>query len=241
MRELYRCLGACAVAALLLAAVASVRAADPPKPLNLDVPADARQCLHNWAKQPSGYDNLAIATHRDFARMILALHDQDRMNIEWMVPALAGTRQQLFDLQWNLADLGPLSPVVIDPPAAPPKIVDAKPYTLCTGTGCQVGTLVPSPVDPTCQRFLVAGVKKGVVKGAWFFPALNDQDFGPAVLIGGSNCSCPSCPAGGGCVNGSCGVQGCGSGGCSSCGSGGCSSGSCGRGGFQPFGGRFRR
>lgn len=121
-----------------------------------------------------------------------------------------------------------------DAPSAP------KSVTICTGTGCLVGTLVPSPVDPTCQRFMVGDVKKGVVKDGWFFPAVDDG-FGAPVLIGGKTgaaCTCANCPVGANC-GGACGVQGCGTqGGCASCGAGGCQS--CGSGSSSGHVGRQR-
>lgn len=70
----------------------------------------------------------------------------------------------------------PLWEGVADAPANAPKIVETpKPPTICTGTGCMVGVLVQSPVDPNYQRFMVGDVKKGVVnKEGWFYPAKGD-------------------------------------------------------------------
>lgn len=268
-RELYRCLCNAAVAAVLLCGCASVFAADPMsgkmdpnKPLLQQGGAGARQYLTNVVNLDVSRDpNFGqMQWYKQFATAILALHDQDRMNIEWIVPSLLQTRQQLFDLQWELAELGPLAPVVIDPPAAPPKIAEPIKTTVCTPSGCLVGVLVQSPVDPLCKRLMVNGKKTGVVKGVYFFPSLNDDDFGPGVLAKVTQtcdcattgkcicdpalCACPGCTmhakAASGCATGQCGVQGCGQqGGCASgsCGSGGSSSG--GRHGF--FGGIFHR
>lgn len=117
--------------------------------------------------------------------------------------------------------------------ADPPKT------TICTGDGCLVGTLVPSPIAGY-QRFMVGDVKKGVVKDGWYFPA-NGEEFGtPIQYASGTSgaCTCVNCPGGGNCTAGQCGQAGCQSvSGCSSCSA---SSSSCGSSGGRRQG-FFRR